>query len=77
MRRIVTRRIPPYSPDLNPDELVWNALKYQKLSNFCPKSFDELYERAEFIMNLLKSDHESMGKIIKGTKLPLPSTVGN
>ncbi len=75
--RLITRRIPPYSPDLNPDELVWNALKYQKLSNFCLRSYDELYERAELTMNMMKSDPESMRKIIRGTKLPLPSTVGN
>jgi len=75
--RLITRRIPPYSPDLNPDELVWNALKYQKLSNFCPKSYDELYRMAELTMNMMKSDPESMKKIIRGTKLPLPSTVGN
>jgi len=75
--RLITRRIPAYSPDLNPDELVWNALKYQKLSNFCPKGYDELYCRAESTMNILKSDPESMKKIIMGTKLPLPSTIGN
>ena len=32
--RLITRRIPTYSPELNPDELVWNDLKYQELSNF-------------------------------------------
>lgn len=75
--RLITRRIPPYSPDLNPDELVWNALKYQKLSNFCPKGYDELYEGVELTMNMLNSDPESMRKIIRETSLPLPSTVGN
>jgi len=29
--RLITRRIPAYSPDLNPDEYVWNILKYQEL----------------------------------------------
>ena len=69
--------ISPYSPDFNLDELVWNALKYWKLSNFCPKGYDELYYGAEATTNILKSDPESMGKIILGTKLLLPSTIGN
>jgi transposase len=75
--RPITMHISPYSPDFNLDELVWNALKYWKLSNFCPKGYDKLYYRAEAIMNMLKSDSESMRKITMGTKLPLPSTIGN
>ena len=26
--RLITRRIPAYFPELNPDELVWDDLKY-------------------------------------------------
>ena len=74
--RLITRRIPAYSPELNPDELVWNDLKYEELPNFCPKSYDELYSRAEMTMLKLKSNPEKVSKIIKGTKLPLPSTLG-
>ena len=68
--------IPAYSPDLNPDELVWDALKYQEFPNFCPRSYDELYSRAEATMVKLKLDPRKMKQIIKGTKLPLPSTLG-
>jgi transposase len=74
--RMITRRIPAYSPELNPDELVWDALKYQELSNFCPKSYDELYNKAEATMAKMKTQPEKLKKIILGTKLPLPSTVG-
>ena len=30
--RLITRCIPTYSPELNPDELAWDDLKYQELS---------------------------------------------
>lgn len=75
--RLITRRIPTYSPELNPDELVWNDLKYQELSNFCPKSYEELYDKAEMTLVKMKSDPEKLKQIIRGTKLPLPSTMGN
>ena len=74
--RLITRRIPAYSPELNPDELVWDALKYQELPNFCPRSYDELYNKAETTLVKLKADPAKMKQIIKGTKLPLPSTLG-
>ncbi len=74
--RLIAGRIPAYSPELNPDEQVWDALKYQQLPNFCPKSYDELHERAEDIFLKMKADPKKLKRIIKGTKLPLPSTVG-
>ena len=74
--RLITRRIPAYSPELNPDEFVWNALKYQELPNFCPKSYDELYSTAENTLVKMKANPKKMKRIIRGTKLPLPSTLG-
>ncbi len=74
--RLITRRIPAYSPELNPDEFVWNALKYQELPNFCPKSYDKLYSTAENTLVKMKANLGKMKRIIRGTKLPLPSTLG-
>ena len=73
--RLITRHTPEYSPELNPDELVWDALKYQELPNFCPKNYDELYSKAETTLVKLKADPAKMKQIIRGTKLPLPSTI--
>lgn len=33
---------PPYSPDFNPDEGVWDQIKYHYLANFCPRNDNEL-----------------------------------
>ena len=71
--RLITRRIPAYSPELNPDELVWNDLKYQELSNFCPKSYKELYDKAEMTLVKMKSDPEKLKQIIMGEKLRICS----
>lgn len=75
--RMITRRIPAYSPELNPDEWIWDALKYQELPNFCPSSKEELWHTAEETLLRMKSDPERIKKIIVGTKLPLPSLVGS
>ncbi len=73
--RMITRRIPAYSPEFNPDEWIWNAPKYQELPNFCPASKEELWHTAEETLPEMKGDPERIKKIIMGTKLPLLSLV--
>lgn len=36
-RRLTLERLPPYAPDLNPVEQLWNYLKYTELPNFAPE----------------------------------------
>lgn len=36
-RRLETRRFPSYAPEIDPGEMVWNALKYLRLANWCPR----------------------------------------
>jgi len=71
--RLITRRIPAYSPDLNPDEYVWNMLKYQELPNFCPNSAEELESTVVATMTKLKNDPARVRKTIRGSRLPLPA----
>ena len=42
----------PYSPDLNPDELVWNHLKYHCVGKLLIKTRDELHKK---VISYLKS----------------------
>jgi transposase len=39
---VVLEDLPAYSPQLNPDEMVWGWLKYGRLANFAPKDVAEL-----------------------------------
>ena len=41
------RRFPPYAPELNPDEGIWDVLKNDKLANYCPTSLPELQGKVE------------------------------
>jgi len=45
---------PPYSPELNPDEHVWNYLKNHKISRQTTKNGFERTKRVESIMRFLQ-----------------------
>jgi transposase len=36
--------LPPYAPDLNPVEMVWNHSKYSDWVNFIPEDVDALHQ---------------------------------
>lgn len=46
--------LPPYSPELNPDEHVWNYLKNHKIGRQTTKNGFELSKRVESIMRSLQ-----------------------
>lgn len=46
--------LPPYSPDLNPDEWVWKNVKHDSLGRASVKSEDELAEFANAALRRLK-----------------------
>lgn len=39
---IIARLFPPYAPELNPDESVWNLAKHHDLANWCPADKREM-----------------------------------
>jgi putative transposase len=43
--RLSLKYSPPYSPELNPIELVWAYVKQHMLANFCPKDLRTLKSR--------------------------------
>ena len=46
--------LPPYSPELNPDELVWNYLKAHHTGRLSPGGKQEFHERICTIMESLQ-----------------------
>ena len=44
-RQIHLERLPAYAPDLNPDEGVWNHLKYVELRNTCCLDLNDLHHK--------------------------------
>lgn len=54
--------LPPYSPELNPDELVWSHLKYHGIGKLIITSKDELHKKVLAHLRSLQRSPE----IIKG-----------
>jgi transposase len=60
--RLTVERLPPYAPELNPVEHLWNHLKYDDLVNYAPRDLAELIatarqrlERTRHYQNRLKT----------------------
>jgi transposase len=68
---IVAEDLPPYAPELNPDELVWGQTKYGRLANFAPANARELRERVEAELRWLQKHAYFLYSFIDHTDLPL------
>jgi len=67
-RRLSLEPLPPYSPELNPDEWVWRYLKHVELANFAPLNLGELKvalrnatQRVRMRPNLMRSFLDASG----------------
>ena len=47
--------LPPYSPELNPDELAWNHVKTHTVGKVLSRSVDELRRHVESFLTHLQS----------------------
>ena len=71
--RLTVRRIPPYAPELNPDEGIWDVIKNDQLGNYCPQSFDELEATVQRELRALKANPERVMRALQQTELPIHS----
>ena len=63
-KRIHLERLPGYAPDLNPDEGIWNYLKYRELKNVVCHTKGELrYELRLAVARLRHKRHVIQGCI--------------
>lgn len=54
--RLHVFHLPPYSPDWNPDEKVWNHLKHQELKSHQAKTKQELHNLAQSKLTSMSQD---------------------
>ena len=57
-KRIHLERLPAYAPDLNPDEGVWNHLKYVELCNICCLDLIDLHQKLKLAILRLRRKPE-------------------
>lgn len=54
-KHVHLERLPPYAPDLNPDEGVWDLLKYVELRNVCCLNLCHLHDELNLAIRRLRS----------------------
>lgn len=70
-RRLHLEALPPYAPELNPVEYVWQWLKYEQLCKFAPRDATELERVASAYLQSIQGDQEQLWEFIHNSDLPL------
>jgi putative transposase len=70
-RRISLEYLPPYAPDLNPDEWVWRHLKYVELANFAPHDLAHLKRELRRATQRVRMRPRLMRSFLKASGLSL------
>ena len=68
--RLEVHRLPPYSPDLNPEEWVWAHLKKHELASFAPHDLKELKRGVRLAIVRMRDRPELLSKLAASSKLP-------
>lgn len=68
--RLEVYRFPPYSPDMNPDEWVWNYLKTRELGNFCAKDSNHLMKEVSRGLRKIQRRPKLINSFMKASELP-------
>jgi len=63
--------LPPYAPDLNPVEHVWDHTKYADLANYIPDDVVDLEIESQLSLEDIRSNSELLLSCFHGAKLKL------
>lgn len=69
--RLQLESLPPYAPELNPIEQLWNHLKYSKLANYAPDDVYELNKTARQHLHYVKRKPKRMKSFFDAAGLPI------
>lgn len=70
-RRVRIEWLPPYAPDLNPDEQVWTRTKYGDLANFIPEDVTDLRQAVEDSLQRTRTQQSLLRSFFKHAELKL------
>ena len=68
---IIAENLPPYAPELNPDELVWGWSKHGRLANLAAEDKDDLAHRIVRELLYLQTHPHLLASFLEKTELPL------
>lgn len=69
--RISIEYLPPYAPELNPQEGIWSYLKRHQLANFCLQNLQELKRELRLAVVRTRVNVQLILNIIQGTSLSM------
>jgi transposase len=72
--RLHTDFLPPYAPELNPNEYGWAHLKGYTLANYCPDDLDELHAAVNDVTPEIQNNQSLLRGFVVATKLPIRLT---
>ena len=70
-RRLRIEWLPPYAPELNPDEQVWTRTKYADLANFIPQDVPDLGQAVRQSLCHTKTQQSLLRSFFKHAELKL------
>lgn len=75
--RLSVEQLPPYAPELNPVEQLWNHLKYDDLANYAPYDVAELATTARKYLERTRPNQHRLKKFFDATPLISPRHAAN
>lgn len=69
-RRLELRSLPPYAPELNPVEQVWQHLKWTGLANFAPRDVEHLHQVALERLGRIRRTPSRLQSFLRCSDLP-------
>jgi len=69
--RLTSHWLPPYAPELNPVEFVWNHAKYGRGANDLPHDIDELHDWVKRLLQEAKRDSHRKRSFFNQADLPI------
>ncbi len=70
-KRVHLEFLPPYAPELNPNEYGWAYLKTGELANYCPEDVDDLHATVLVAAQNASTQQRLLRGFVRGTKLPI------
>jgi hypothetical protein len=68
--RLDLNLLPPYAPELNPPEQLWNSARDKELSNFVPRDVDECDAALNRLLEAIRHDQRRLRTFFAATPLP-------
>jgi transposase len=68
--RLDLNLLPPYAPELNPVEQLWNFSKDKEMSNFTPHTVAELNVATTHLLERIRHDQSRLRTFLRATPLP-------